>query len=111
MWIRQGATFRQIAALTGLHEANVARMARKISSRLLRGAFVDCLLKSDCLTKEQLAIAGDHYLNRLSIPAIAQKHNCTLYHVRAVLSQIAEQLGSTQPVGATGGRPELGKSA
>ena len=32
MWIRQGATFRQIAFLTGLHEANVARTARKISS-------------------------------------------------------------------------------
>jgi hypothetical protein len=90
MQLRHGATFRQIAALTGLHEASVARLVRKISSRLLKGAFIVCLRKRDCLTKQQLAIARDSYLSRLSIPAIAKKHKCTLYHVRLVLSHLAK---------------------
>ena len=90
MRVRQGATFGQIAALMGMHEASVARLVRKIRSRLLKGAFITCLKKRESLTDEQLAIARDYYVLRLSIPTIANKHNCTLYHVRMVLSQLAD---------------------
>jgi hypothetical protein len=99
MRVRQGATFGQIAALAGMHEASVARLVRKIRSRLLKGAFITCLRYKDLLTREQLAIARDRYVLRLSIPAIAKNHNCTLYHTRSVLSQLAS-LGVARPVGA-----------
>jgi hypothetical protein len=92
----KGATFRQIAALTGVHEASVARQVRKLSYRLLRGAFVECLQKRDWFTKEQLAIAKDRYLVKLPLVDIAKKRNCTLYHVRLVLSQLAQRCGSAR---------------
>jgi hypothetical protein len=99
MRLRQGATFGQIAALTGMHQSSVARQVHKLRGRLLKGAFVVCLRNRYRLSDEQLAIARDRYLTRLPIPLIAKKHKCTLYHVRTVLAELASF------VGATGGRP------
>jgi len=89
MRLRQGATFGQIAALTGMHQSSVSRQVRKLRGRLLKGAFVVCLRNSDRLTDQQLAIARDRYLTRLPIPLIAKKHKCTLYRVRSVLAELA----------------------
>jgi alkylated DNA nucleotide flippase Atl1 len=88
MRMRQGATFGQIAALTGMHEATVARQVQKLRGRLLKGAFVVCLRNSECLSKQHLAIARDRYLTRLPIPLIAKKQKCTLYRVRTVLAEL-----------------------
>jgi hypothetical protein len=103
MRIRQGATYRQIAEIVGMHPAAVARRARKISSRLLKGAFITFLRKSSCLTQEQLAIGKDYYLTGLSLPRIARNHNCTLYRVRTVLSQLASLVAQHQSPDHKGG--------
>jgi hypothetical protein len=97
MRVRQGAAFGQIAKLTGLHEATVARMVRKITAQLLKGTFAHCLRNSKHLTSLQLAIARDHFLAGLPLRSIARKNNCTLYHVRAVLAQLGDGLKSAQP--------------
>ncbi|MDO8302107.1 MAG: hypothetical protein Q7T18_02595 [Sedimentisphaerales bacterium] len=89
MRLRQGATFGQIAALTGMHQSSVARQVRKLRGRLLKGAFVVCLRNREYLSDQQLGIARDRYLARLPIPLIAKKHKCTLYRVRSVLSELA----------------------
>jgi hypothetical protein len=96
MRLRQGATFGQIAALTGMHEATVARTVRKLRGRLLRGAFVVCLRNKDRLTDQQLCIARDRYLTRLPIPLIAKKQKCTLYRVRTVLVELANLVEGTK---------------
>ena len=96
MRVRQGATFGQIAALTGVHQSSVSRAVRKLRGRLLKGAFVVCLRNSERLSGRQLAIARDRYLARLPIPLIAKKHRCTLYRVRTVLAELASLVAETK---------------
>jgi DNA-binding transcriptional ArsR family regulator len=96
MRLRQGATFGQIAALTGMHQSTVARQVQKLRGRLLKGAFVVCLRNRECLSDQQLAIARDRYLTRLPIPLIAKKQKCTLYRVRTVLVELANLVEGTK---------------
>ena len=88
MWIRQGVSLHQIALLTNSHPSSVSRRVRRLSARLLRGAFIDCLRNRVHFTDEQLAIARQRFLLKLPIKTIAQNCKCTPYRVRLVLSQI-----------------------
>jgi hypothetical protein len=96
MRLRQGATFGQIAALTGMHQSSVARAVHKLRGRLLKGVFAVCLRNRERLTDQQLAIARDRFLTRLPIPLIAKKHNCTMYRVREVLAELAGIVAETK---------------
>jgi hypothetical protein len=92
--LRRGATFGQIAALTGMHQSSVTRRVQKLRRRLLKGAFVVCLRHRERLSDEQLAIARDCYLSRLSVGLIAKKHKCTQYRVHSILEELAEIIAS-----------------
>jgi CRP-like cAMP-binding protein len=102
MRIRQGASFGQIAILTNSHESTIARAIRRLSARLLTGAFIDCLRNKNRLTDEQLAIARDRFLLKLPFKTIAKKQNCTLYHVRLIVEQITKTLAELNPDSRTG---------
>jgi DNA-directed RNA polymerase specialized sigma subunit len=90
MYLENGNSFRQLARLTGVNEANVARRIRRITRRLLNGRYVMCIRHRDKLTKKEMAIAKDYFLMGLSQKKIAWKRNCSLYRVIKILRRIGE---------------------
>ena len=98
MYLENGNSFRQLARLTGVNEANVARRIRRITGRLLNGRYVMCIRHRDKLTKREMAIAKDYLLMGLSQKQIARKRNCSLYRIIKILRRIEELMATTDEV-------------
>lgn len=88
MYLENGNSFRQIAQLTGVNEACIARRIYKVTKRLLDGEYITCLRNRDKLTKTEMGIAKDYFLSGLSTKKIAKKHDSTYYRVRKTLKKI-----------------------
>ena len=88
MYLENGNSFRQMARLTGVNEACIARRIYKVTKRLLDGEYITCLRNRDKLTKAEMGIAKDYFLLDLSMKKIAKKHNSTYYRVRETLKKI-----------------------
>ena len=90
MYLRNGNTFYQMAKLTGVNEATVARRIYKVTKRLMDGEYITCLRNRDKFTEEEMAVARDYFLGGKSIKKIAGKRRLSYYRVRQTLKKIQE---------------------
>lgn len=90
MFLSNGNTYRQLAQLTGINEANIARKIHKITEKLIEGEYIQCLKNRDKLTRTQMAIARDYFLTGLSQKAIAAKRHMSSYNVRKNILKIQQ---------------------
>ena len=88
MYLDNAGTFRQMARLAGVNEANVARRIHKLIKRLLDGQYITCLQYRDRLTQEQIEIARDYFVDGLSMREIAYRHEISYYAVRQAVKEI-----------------------
>jgi predicted DNA-binding protein YlxM (UPF0122 family) len=90
MYVQNGNSFRQMARLAGVNEATIARRIHRVTKRLLDGEYITCLRNRGKLTRQELAIAKDYFLEGLSQGRIAQKRGWSVYSVRQSLKKIQE---------------------
>jgi len=88
MYLRNGNTFYQMARLTGVNEANVARRIYRVTKRLIDGEYITCLRNRDKFTEAEMAVAKDYFLRGLSIKKIAGRRKLSYYRVREILKKI-----------------------
>jgi predicted DNA-binding protein YlxM (UPF0122 family) len=88
MYIENGNSFRQMARLSGVNEARIARRIHKVTERLVNGEYITCLRNRDKFDRGELDIAKDYFLEGLSMKKIAKKHDSTYYCVRKTLKKI-----------------------
>jgi DNA-directed RNA polymerase specialized sigma subunit len=88
MYLDNANTYRQMARLAGVNEANVARRIHKLVRRLLDGQYITCLRTKDQFTDEQLEIARDYFVGGLSMKEIAERQGTTYYNVRQTMKKI-----------------------
>ncbi|MDD5327267.1 MAG: hypothetical protein PHY02_05575 [Phycisphaerae bacterium] len=88
MYMENGNSFRQMARLSGVNEASIARRIHKVTKRLINGEYITCLRNRDRFSRGELDIAKDYFLTGLSIKKIATKRDSTYYSVRKTLKKI-----------------------
>jgi predicted DNA-binding protein YlxM (UPF0122 family) len=88
MYMENGNSFRQMARLSGVNEANIARRIHKVTKRLINGEYITCLRNRDKFDNGELDVAKDYFLDGLSMKKIAKKHGSTYYSVRKTLKKI-----------------------
>ncbi|MCJ7730559.1 MAG: hypothetical protein MUO27_11890 [Sedimentisphaerales bacterium] len=88
MYLDNANTYRQMARLAGVNEANVARRIHKLIRRLLDGQYITCLRSRANLTEEQIEMARDYFVVGLPMREIADRHGTTYYVVRQTMKQI-----------------------
>ena len=88
MYLENGNSFRQMARLTGVNEASIARRIHRVTKRLIDGEYITCLRNRNKFTRIELDIAKDYFLLGLSMKKIAKKRNSTYYYVRKTLKKI-----------------------
>jgi len=98
MYITNGNSFRQIARLLDVSETSVARKIHQLSERLTNGEFLTCVRNRDKLSRRQIAIARDSFLEGLSNKQIAKKRSMSLYAVRKELAVIRNLIREMKPV-------------
>ncbi|HUW20326.1 MAG TPA: hypothetical protein VMW16_13590 [Sedimentisphaerales bacterium] len=88
MYLENGNSYRQMARLAGVNEANIARRIQRLSRRLIEGEYILCLRNRDRLTEDEMALAREHFLLGLPQRKIAEKRKWTLYQVRKTVERI-----------------------
>ncbi|MGA1980478.1 MAG: hypothetical protein ABSG99_07975 [Sedimentisphaerales bacterium] len=88
MYMENGNSFRQMARLSGVNEASIARRIHKVTERLMNGEYITCLRNRDRFDRGELDIAKDYFLAGLSMKKIATKRDSTYYSVRKTLRKI-----------------------
>lgn len=96
MYLENHNSFRQIAQLTGVSEARIARKIHRLTKRLLGSEYILCLRHRHRFTKAEMGIARDYYLLGLSRKATAQEHHCSDYQVRKMLRRVQQLLRAEQ---------------
>jgi predicted DNA-binding protein YlxM (UPF0122 family) len=96
MYLENGNSFRQMARLVGVNEASIARRIHKVTKRLMNGEYITCLRNRDKLSKSELDIAKDYFLEGLSMKKIAKKRDSTYYRVRKTLKKIQQLIALPQ---------------
>jgi len=96
MYLENGNSFRQIARLTGVSEARIARRIRGLTKRLIDGQYIVCLRNRNKFSKAQMTIARDYFLTGLSIKKIAAKRHKSIYNVRKLLRKISSVLKNSE---------------
>lgn len=93
LYLEGGGPYRRIASVVGLNEGTVARRIKRCLRRLSNDPYAACLQQRHRLTRTQLGIARDWFLESMSIPRIAVKRGLTTYRVRQALDRIVEVIG------------------
>jgi predicted DNA-binding protein YlxM (UPF0122 family) len=88
MYLDNANTFRQMARLAGVNEANVARRIHKLTRRLLDGQYITCLRNRDKFTPLQMKIARDYFVRGLPMREIANRNDVSFYTVRQTMRSI-----------------------
>lgn len=88
MYLENSNSFRQMARLAGVNEANIARRIHRIVKRLVGGEYLACLRNHTKFSKAELAAAKDYFLLGLSMKKIARKRQVSYYSVRKTLNKI-----------------------
>jgi len=88
IYLENSGTFRQMARLADINEANVARRIHKLIRRLLDGQYITCLRNRDKFTQEQIEMARDYFVDGLPMSEIANRHDTTYYAVRQTMKLI-----------------------
>ena len=94
MYLSNGNTYRQLAQLIGINEANIARKIHKLAKKLTDGEYIKCLRNRDKLTKTQMDIARDYFLTGLSFKSIAVKRHSSYYNIRKTIIKIQQVINS-----------------
>ena len=92
MYLEKGNSIRQIARLMDVNEMKVSRKIQKLTHTLSEGTFIKCMKKADMLSKQEMSIARDYFLNGRSIRHIANKYNWSFYRVRQKLQEIKHNI-------------------
>jgi DNA-directed RNA polymerase specialized sigma subunit len=90
MYMENGNSFRQLARLAGVCEANIARRISRITRRLLDGEYITCVRNRGRFTRTEMAIAKDCFLLGLSQRNIASKRRCSVHQVCKILKRVQE---------------------
>ena len=88
LYLENAATFRQMALVSGINEANVARRIHKLVRRLLDGQYIACLRASAGLTEAEKEIAKEYLVEGTSMGKIAEKNGTSYYAVRQLIKRI-----------------------
>ncbi len=88
MYLDNANTFRQMARLAGVNEANIARRIHKIIKRLIDGEYITCLRNREIFSNAEIIIAKQYFLLGWSIKKIASEQGCSYYRVRKSLKKI-----------------------
>ena len=88
MYIANGNSFRQMAAVAGVNETTIARRIYTIIKRLIDGQYITCLRNKGRLDDMDLKVAKDYLLGGLAQQKIADKHKISKYRVRKILTKI-----------------------
>ena len=88
MYLKYGNTFYQMAKLTGVNEATVARRIYKVIKRLTDSEYITCLRNRDKFTEEEMTVARDYFVRGTSIRKIARSRKLSYYRVRESLKKI-----------------------
>ena len=88
MYLKNGNSFRQMARLAGINEANVGRRIKKIIKRLVEGKYIVCLRNRERFSREEMAIAKDYFLMGISMRKIAERGGIKYCYVRKVVEGI-----------------------
>lgn len=92
MYLQNANSFRQMAKLSGVNEATIARRIYKIVNRLIDGEYLTCLRRRREFSSLELKVAKDYFVRGLSQRKIAKKRNCSLYHVRKTTRKIQQMV-------------------
>ncbi len=88
MYLDNANTFRQMARLAGVNEANIARRIHKIIKRLIDGEYITCLRNREIFSNAEMVIAKQYLLLGWSIKRIASEQGCSYYRARKSLRKI-----------------------
>jgi len=88
MYLDNANTFRQMARLSGVNEANIARRIHKIIKRLIDGEYITCLRNREIFSNAEMVIAKQYLLLGWSIRKIASEQGCSYYRARKSLKKI-----------------------
>jgi len=88
MYLDNANTFRQMARLAGVNEANIARRIHKIIKRLIDGEYITCLRNREIFSNAEMAVAKQYFLLGWSIKKIASEQGCSYYYARKSLKKI-----------------------
>jgi transposase-like protein len=88
MYLDNSGTFRRMARLARVNEANVARRIHKLVRRLLDGQYITCLRSRHKFTGEQICIARDYFVDGLPMSKIAEKQRVSYSEVRQTMKKI-----------------------
>jgi transposase-like protein len=90
MYLENGSTISHMARLMGINEATVCRRIHRLTERLLDGEYITCLRNKHQLSRLEMNVARDYFLEGLSQNKIAIKRRTTVYMVRKGLRNIQE---------------------
>ena len=88
MRLRNGTSFRQIAKLTGISAASVARKINRLTRRLLGGEYIICLRNREMFSDLEIDIARDYFLADLSVREIADRYRMSKYNIQKTVRKI-----------------------
>ena len=88
MYLSNGNTYRQLAQLVGINEANIARRIHKLTRKLIDGEYIKCIRNRARFTKIEMDVARDYFLAGLSFGAIADKRHDSYYNIRKTVLRI-----------------------
>ncbi len=88
MYLDNANTFRQMARLAGVNEANIARRIHKIIKRLIDGEYITCLRNREIFSNAEMVIAKQYLLLGWSIRKIASEQGCSYYRAHKSLKKI-----------------------
>ena len=88
MYLDNANTFRQMARMAGVNEANIARRIHRIIKRLIDGEYITCLRNREIFSNAEIIIAKQYFLLGWSIRKIANEQGCSYYRARKSLKKI-----------------------
>jgi DNA-binding CsgD family transcriptional regulator len=95
MYLDNGSTFRQMARIAGVNESSIARKIHRLTRRLLNAGYITCLRNRHRLSKIDLLVARDYFIEGISQQNIARKRKITVYAVRKALRNIQKLTRTT----------------
>jgi len=83
-------SIRAISRLTGVNESSLRRRIGRLIDRLTNGPYVTCLRYRHRLSKTQMRLARDYFLDGFSIRQIAQTRQLSYYSARKQIRKLSE---------------------
>ena len=108
MYLEHGSRFRQIAILTGVHEATIARRIKKLSRAILNGPYIIYRKSRHGCTENELSIIKDHFISGLAIKELVVKYLVTEYRVRQLIAKVKGVCPGARKVSKAGVQQHVG---